>query len=191
MEEVDPLAGKRSAFVARLKDATFQSPCVFKTHDFPDALSSWPENTRVVFCFGSTKESAFSVYSAKEKYGDAWVEQHFYNLNATGTYDELFERDVLQQARQVKEWATFESVPVLCVHYDALWEHKETISQFAGWKFDPPERRDRAPKNIPAELRAAADRVYGPIDAVIDQLPKCFVASSIYRRTVDELPIDA
>ncbi|CUK01537.1 hypothetical protein RUE5091_02263 [Ruegeria denitrificans] len=189
MEGTVPKARKKATFFARMKDATFQAPCVYKTHDFPQTLSSWPENTRVIFCFGSTKDSALSVYTAKEKYGDEWIDLHFHHLHATGTYDELFERDVLQQARQVKEWATFEDVPVLCVHYDAIWDHKETISRFTGWKFNPPERRERAPKNIPADLMAAADRVYGPIDAVIDQLPKCFIASRQFRRTVEDLPI--
>lgn len=189
LRRINRKAGKNSDFIARLSDATFHAPCVYKTHDYPQPLSSWPENTRVVFCFGSTKDSAFSVYSALDKNGADWINNHFFNLHAIGTYDELFERDVLQQARQIKEWVTFEDIPVLCVHYDALWEYQETISRFTGLNFTPPERQERAPKDIPAELKAAADLVYDPIDKVIVQLPRCFVASRQFRMTVEELPI--
>lgn len=189
LKKIKPRAVKHSSFVARLNDATFRAPCVYKTHDFPQSLSSWPENTRVVFCFGPAKDSAFSVHAAMEGYGPDWIESHFYHLHANGTYDELFERDVLQQARQIKEWVTFEDVPVLCVHYDAIWEYQDTISRFTGLEFKPPERRDRAPKDIPADLKAKADRVYDPIDEVIDQLPRCFIASKRYRTTVQELPV--
>ncbi|WP_170350545.1 MULTISPECIES: hypothetical protein [Ruegeria] len=189
LRDVDREAAKKSNFIARLDDATFHAPCVYKTHDYPQPLSSWPENTRVVFCFGSAKDSAFSVYSALDRYGADWIDLHFHHLHATGTYDELFQRDVLQQARQIKEWVTYEDVPVLCVHYDALWEYQETISRFTGLDFRPPERRERVPKDIPAELKAAADLVYDPIDDVIEHLPRCFVASKQYRMTVEELPI--
>jgi hypothetical protein len=189
LKEIDPISAQRVDFVARLSDTEFHSPCVFKTHDFPQPLSSWPENTRVVFCFGPTKDSAFSVYSAMERYGADWIDQHFYHLHATGTFDELFEHDVLQQAQQIKEWATFEDVPVLCVRYDALWDHQETISRFTGLDFKPPKRRERTPKDIPDEFKASADRLYDPIDEVIDQLPECFVASSYYSGVVKKLPI--
>ncbi len=188
LKEIDPLSAKRVDFVARLSDTEFYTPCVYKTHDFPQPLSTWPENTRVVFCFGPTKDSAFSVYSAMERYGADWIDQHFYHLHATGTFDELFERDVLQQARQIREWVTFEDVPVLCVRYDALWDHQDTISRFTGLDFTPPKRRERTPKDIPEEFKASADQLYDPIDEVIDQLPECFIASAQYSSVVNKLP---
>ncbi|WP_170402517.1 SseB family protein [Ruegeria arenilitoris] len=189
LKEVDPVSANKVDFVARLSDTEFYAPCVYKTHDFPQPLSTWPENTRVVFCFGPTKDSAFSVFSAKERYGADWIDQHFYHLHATGTFDELFERDVLQQAKQIKEWITFEDVPVLCVRYDALWDHQETISRFTGLEFTPPKRRERTPKDIPEEFKTSADRLYDPIDEVIDQLPECFIASAQYKSVVDKLPV--
>ncbi|WP_170762417.1 hypothetical protein [Ruegeria lacuscaerulensis] len=180
---------EQAAFVARLKDADLSPPSLYKTHDFPDVLASKPEGVRVIFCFGPTKDSAFSVYSARERYGQDWLDTHFSNLNATGEFDDLFNRDVLQQARQIKEWATFVEVPVLCVRYDAIWDHQHEIAEFTGFAFVPPERIERAPKSIPAELLKAANTVYDPIDKVIAELPKCFVASKEFAPIVDKLPL--
>lgn len=188
LNKTDPRPVKRARFVPRLAHAEHSAPCLFKTHDFPAALGAWPEATRAVFCFGNTQDSALSVYSAKSRYGDEWVTEHFEHLQATGSFDELFERDVLQQARQVKEWAIFEQVPVLCVHYDALWDHEETVSDFTGIAFKAPPRRARVAKDIPSDLRQAAERLYGPIDALINQLPKCFVAGPQYKGLVSKLP---
>ncbi len=179
----------QASFVARLKEADLCPPSLYKTHDFPDVLTSGPKQVRVVFCFGPTKDSALSVYSAKERYGQDWLDTHFYNLHATGNYDELFRRDVLQQARQIKEWATFEDVPVLCVRYDAIWDHQRDIANFTGFEFVPPARTERAPKNIPAALLEAANSVYDPIDKVVAELPSCFVASKGFTPIADKLPL--
>ncbi|WP_170751695.1 hypothetical protein [Ruegeria lacuscaerulensis] len=185
----NPSAVERSAFVARLKDAEFKAPFIYKTHDFPQALLEWPAETRVVFCFGSTKDSAFSVYSAKERYGEDWIRQHFYHLRATGEYCDLFQRDILQQAKQIKEWAVFEGVPVLCVHYDAIWDHQNDISEFTGLKMKLPKRERRAPKEIPTELRSAASQVYDSIDEIVEELPRCFIASPKFADIVAKLPV--
>ena len=181
---------RNAVFVSRLDGTPLTAPFVYKTHDFPDALASGPENVRVVFCFGSTKDSTISVYSAMERYGPEWVKKHFYNLHATGAFEDLFKRDVLQQARQIRDWVTFEKVPVLCVHYDAIWDNTAEISEFIGLDFIPPERRQREPKTIPEDIRVGADKIYDPIDQVVDELPKIFVASRQYAEIVDRLPID-
>lgn len=181
-------AAKKATFIARLRDAQFSAPFLYKTHDFPDALKSGPENVRVVFCFGHTKDSTFSVYTAKDRYGPDWIRQHFYHLHATGTFNDLFAKDVLQQARQIREWTTFEGVPVLCVRYDAIWKYKDDIAKFTGLQFQPPERRAREPKQIPEELQQAASQIYDPIDKVIDALPDCFIASRSYESLVRKLP---
>lgn len=189
LKKLDPKVASQARFIARLDDAEFQAPFLYKTHDFPQTLSTWPKDTRVVFCFGPAKESSFSVYSAMEGYGPDWIKEHFYNMHATGTFDELFQRDVLQQARQIREWVTFQDIPVLCVHYDALWDYQKTISRFTGLDFAPPARRARAPKEIPAEFKESAGKVYDPIDDVVAQLPKCFRASAKFEKIVGNLPI--
>lgn len=177
-------------FVSRLEDAGTTGPAIFKTHDFPDALSKQGKCAKVIFCFGSTKDSAFSVYAALHSKGEDWIRRHFEHLNATGDFEELFQRDILQQVRQLKEWCTYEAVPVLCVHYDAIWDHQEEISNFLGLTFKAPERRERSAKNIPEDIQLAADAVYDPIDRIVDDLPGCFLASEMYREVLDRLPKD-
>lgn len=188
MLERDVRTAGKFQFVSRLSEVTFPRPFVYKTHDFPDALSEKRDGVRVVFCFGSTKDSALSVYSAVERYGEDWVEKHFYNLHADGTFEDLLKKDVLQQARQIREWATFEDVPVLCVHYDAIWDHKAEISEFISLDFEPPKRRKREPKKIPENLLTAASAVYDPIDEIVAELPRIFLASKQYSDIVAKLP---
>lgn len=179
-----PDAAAFADFVPRISDATYNAPAVYKTHDFPQTLAKWPKDTRVVFCFGSAKDSALSVYSAKGRYGEEWIEHHFHHLHATGTYDELFQRDVLQQARQIWDWATFTRVPVLCVRYEALWDHQDEIAEFTRMRFELPPKKDRVAKDIPQDLRRAADQVYDPIDKAVAELPDCFRSSWKYKLTL-------
>ncbi|KUJ76237.1 hypothetical protein AVO45_13080 [Ruegeria marisrubri] len=175
-------------FDARLKDAPLEPGTVTKTHDFPDALRG-RDNVKVVFCFGSARDSALSVYSAMERYGPDWIADHFYHLHAKGGFDDLFRYDVLRQAEQVRAWATFEDVPVLCVHYDAIWRRQKDIAEFTGLNFTPPERKERAPKQIPQDLLRAASEVYDPIDAVLAELPEMFLSSKEMAGAVSKLPV--
>lgn len=174
-------------FEARLQDAPLVPGTITKTHDFPDALRG-RRNVRVVFCFGSTRDSALSVYSALERFGPKWIEDHFFHLAAKGTFDDLFRHDVLRQAEQVQRWATFEDVPVLCLRYEAIWRRQQEIADFTGLKFDPPQRRKRTPKEIPEEILQAASAVYNPIDEILAELPDIFPASRDMEETVAKLP---
>ncbi len=174
-------------FEPRLDQASLSYGTVVKTHDFPDALRG-RRDVKVVFCFGPTRDSALSVYSTLERFGADWVEEHLYHMNAKGPFEDLFKYDVLRQAEQVREWATFEEVPVLCVHYDAIWRRQKDISEFIGLEFELPDRVGREPKQVSEEILAAASNVYDPIDAVLSELPEVFLASRKFKPIVDRLP---
>lgn len=177
----------RALFEARLDKAALAPDTIVKTHDFPAALSG-RTHVKTLFCFGSSRDSALSVYSALDRFGREWVDEHFYNLNASGSVEELFERDVLNQAEQIRQWATFEDTPVMCLNYDAIWTAKPEIESFLGLKFNLPERVQRTPKSIPQDIQTKASTVYDPIDAVIRELPGVFMASKSYATLLDKLP---
>ncbi|WP_171126876.1 MULTISPECIES: hypothetical protein [unclassified Ruegeria] len=177
----------KAGFEPELATAELPAGSLIKTHDFPAGLKG-RENVKVLFCFGPTKDSALSVYSALERFGRDWVDQHFEHLHAKGTFDDLFEFDVLNQVEQMRRWGTFQDVPVLCLSYDAIWRRQEDVQDFLGLKFTLPERAERARKSIPDEVLAKAAQVYDPIDRALADLPELFVASPDYESALSKLP---
>lgn len=149
---------------------------IIKTHDFPEGLRTRREKTRTIFNIGSALDAALSVYACHVKNGPEWTALHFEHLKSQGTISDVFERDALQFARQVKEWATFDAAPVLCIKYDALWQQQDRIASFTGLPLRLPQRRARSTKDVPPELLEKARRIYDPIDRVIDGLPDAFVS---------------
>ncbi len=177
-----------ASFQESLASAPLTAGSLVKTHDYPDGLRG-RENVKVLFCFGPTKASALSVYSAVERYGRDWVNQHFEHLHAKGPFDDLFKYDVLNQVEQLKQWGTFQEVPVLCLSYDAIWRRQNDVEDFLHLKFTLPERVERARKSIPDDLLAKASQVYDPIDEVVAELPELFLASPEHSDVLDRLPV--
>ena len=177
----------KASFEIDLGPAALEPGSLVKTHDFPGGLKG-KKDVKVLFCFGSAKASALSVYSALERFGREWVDQHFAHLHAQGSFEDLFRYDVLNQAEQMKQWATFQDVPVMCLNYEAIWSRQAEVAEFMGLDFTVPERTARAAKNIPDDILARAAAVYDPIDAVLDELPELFVASPEYAGVLEKLP---
>jgi len=59
-----------------------------------------------------------------------------------------------------------------------LSQQEQHIADFTGLRLHLPEKRARSAKEIPPELLEKAQRIYGPIDRVIDDLPGAFVAGA-------------
>ncbi len=177
----------KATFEMELAQAELHQGNLVKTHDFPSGLEG-RDNVKVLFCYGPTKDSALSVYSVLGRHGRDWIRQHFAHLHAKGTFEDLFKYDVLNQAEQMRQWATFENVPVLCLSYDAIWRRQSEVADFLELNFTLPERTERAKKSIPDEILDQASAVYDPIDAVLSELPELFVASTKYANILNRLP---
>lgn len=148
---------------------------VYKTHDLAHEL---PEGsgTKVVFLFGSATDAALSVLACRDRYGPRWIEQHFEHLRASGPFEELGARDVLRFGEQVDGWIGKAGTQRLILHYDALWDHAQTLSDFAGVPVRLPPRRPRnGASAADAETRAHFAATYGALDARIAALPVCQV----------------
>lgn len=148
---------------------------VYKTHDYPDRLDV--NGGKAIFLFGSTLNAAKSVHSAKERFGQDWVEEHFAHLRSEGKYEDLFKCDVLNFEQQIKSWAVNETIPTLCLRFETLWENSERISEFLDMKVTLPKKRTRTADNYDLEIEKALKHIFDPIDERLSVLPDCFVSS--------------
>jgi hypothetical protein len=160
-----------------LREAVLKPGRVYKTHalaeEFPRGAGA-----RVIFVFGPASEAALSVHACRERYGEAWIEEHFEHLRADGPFEELATRDVLRFADQLDGWFGLAGVPRLLIHYDALWENADVLSAFCGVPVQLPERRPRVgASSVPPEVREQFETTYADLDGRIAALPRCQVLS--------------
>ena len=159
-----------------LSSATMHPGVVYKTHDYPDGLSG-RRNIKALFIFGSALEAARSVLELEQASNDsAWTAEHALHLQRPGTTTAaLLEHDALGFLDQARSWTTYTDVPVLCLRYEALWEHVDELRRFCGLPISLPERRSRSVKHLAPEIEDALKHVFDPIDAELAQLPDLIV----------------
>lgn len=152
---------------------TYRSGAVYKTHGLGHELPKGTES-KVIFLFGPASESALSVFKCKEKKGDAWIKEHFQHMRADGEFSEIGERDVLRFEEQLDSWSLKRDVPVMLLHYDAIWENQDTIAEFLGLPIKLPERRPRsASSEIDEATRKKFETTYRELDKRISEMPRC------------------
>ena len=87
------------------------------------------------------------------KKGHSWFEQHQYHLKASGSYKELFDKDVLNYKGQIKSWMLKKhNNDLLCIAYEELWDKVDAISEFLGFKVELPKKHGRISKALPSKL---------------------------------------
>lgn len=175
-------------FCQSLGSAPLSPGSIVKTHDYPDALRTRPEEVRVLFVFGSTYDAALSVYACRDRLGEAWVAEHFRNCKSPASLEDLFEFDALGMAQQVRDWSVFDRVPVMCARLDALWRYAADISRFTGYAFDPSPKRARVAHAVPDHLKQRAQAVYAPLDEEIGKLPDLFMAGPEMAASLEGIP---
>ena len=148
---------------------------VYKTHDYPDALYG-RESVRCVFVFGSAIDSVISTLKQEKIKGQGWIAAHLAHLKSDGEFRDVVQRDVLGILPQITAWSTFESCPVLCVRYEALWDAERQIREFTDLPFELPVWRARQSKGRSGVMLDQVRRNYALIDAKIGRLPDIFVA---------------
>lgn len=157
-------------------DRTRYAPgVVYKTHGLAEEL---PANSgaKVVFLFGSATDAALSVLTCRERYGARWIDLHFEHLRANGSFDDLGSNDVLRFGDQLDGWIGKTETERLILHYDALWDNIDTLSDFVGTRVQLPARRARSGANaVDAATRARFAETYAALDARIAALPECKV----------------
>jgi len=132
------------AYVTRLSEISDSSAPILKTHDM--LRDDYKDLAKYIFVFADPLDSAQSVEQMKERRGPIWVEEHIFHLGSQGTHLELFQRDVLGYADQVRAWLSDASPNILCIHYEEIWDQVAEISDFLGFSIRLPRRRPRQPK---------------------------------------------
>jgi len=153
----------------------FAPGVVYKTHGLAHEL---PHGTgaKVIFLFGSATDAALSVLACRDRYGPSWIEKHFEHLRADGPFEDLGQRDVLRFGEQIDAWIAKTGTQRLILHYEALWDHVGTLSEFAGVTVRLPPRRPRSgARAAESETAARVAETYAALDERIASLPVCQV----------------
>ncbi|QVL48714.1 MAG: hypothetical protein KFB96_24680 [Thiocapsa sp.] len=158
-----------------LEGHQFHNGVTYKTHALAREL---PEHAqvKVIFVFGSASEAASSVWLCRERYGTEWVASHLEHLRASGTIEDLRQRDVLRFEDQIDGWLSVRNVPVLGLHYDHLWSYQSVISKFVGFPVHLPPRRPRTSTLQTSQVPTTEiQSVFSTLDKKIAVLPRCVV----------------
>ena len=158
-----------------LRHITFRNGVVYKTHGLAHELPAC-SNAKVIFLFGPASDSALSVLACREKYGEEWIADHLEHLRANGDFEEIGEKDVLRFADQLDSWMGNHDSKRLILHYDAIWDHQELISEFCGFPVNLPARRPRSGvTNADEATRKKFEATYSELDQRIESLPRCTI----------------
>ena len=158
-----------------LQHESFRNGVVYKTHGLAYELPAG-SNAKVIFLFGPASDSALSVLACREKYGDEWIQEHLEHLRANGSFEEIGEKDVLRFADQLDGWTGQHDAKRLILHYDAIWDHQELISEFCGFPVNLPARRPRSGvTNADEATRKKFEATYSELDQRIESLPRCTI----------------
>lgn len=162
-------------FAWRLDEDPIIQGVVYKTHDLSRNLTP-NVPLKAVFVFCAASDSVLSVRRCYEKFGAAWVDEHFEHLRADGDFEELLERDVLRIADQIDCWTQEDRFDVLALRYETLWQQEETLSDYLGFRVRLPPRRTRQSLDLDPGLVRTARKTYEHLDRRIASLPDAFRA---------------
>lgn len=181
--------GRRSRYTKDeawdLSSTRLRPGIVYKTHDYPDALTG-RDRVRSVFVFGSATDNVLSTLNQEKVKGRRWINAHLKHLRSTGCFEEILQRDVLGIMAQMDAWSTFDSSPILCVRYEALWDVQSDIRDFTGLPIELPKRRQRVTKEVASSTLSKVMEFYGPIDARIAQLPDMYLSGKNMSRLINK-----
>lgn len=143
---------------------------VSKTHDFPDALDrSAP--LKVVYSFGRPSDTVLSVLRKVQTDGEGWRDRHLRNMHASGAFEELPDRDILRLEEQLDAWRAVTDVPLLAIHYDALWTVRPMLDAFLGFSVPLPPQRSRGFDDLDPAIVARVRQSYARLDDKVAGLP--------------------
>ena len=153
-----------------LAERPLASGRVIKTHDFPYALDRGAA-VKVVFSLGRPSDTVLSVLRKSQVSGESWRDRHLLNMHACGPLEEALDRDVLRLEEQIDSWTAVSGVPLMAIHYDALWTSEPLLSDFLGFRVTLPERRARHFDDLDPALVARVRNAYARVDEKVAGLP--------------------
>ena len=175
-----PILGSRIVrdYAWDLSTAVFRPGVVYKTHALADELPRGC-SAKVVFLFSAASESALSVYSCRDRYGDAWIAEHLAHMGADGNFDELGDRDILRFDRQIESWLSGEHDNVLGLRYETMWDNLNVLSDHVGFTVGLPPRQPRKSLgHIDSTIIKKFTATYHELDEKIAALPDVVLPST-------------
>ena len=131
-------------YTDRLSSVPSSQIPVHKTHDVLSPKNV--QDARFIFVYGNPFEAAQSVQTMVAKHGKIWLDEHQYHLKASGSYEELYERDILNYEEQMLSWLAIPNKNVFGIRYEQIWDRKDELQRFLGFKVILPERKARKSK---------------------------------------------
>lgn len=119
-------------------------PGVYKTHDYPP--HDYNAEDKFVYLVGNPERIVRSVIHTDRFF----KEEHFRNFGREFRSDEdsLVNRDGLGLSEHFFAWKkAAAAMPVLFLHYEAIWENEAALRDFTGLDVRLPERQQ--PRNLP------------------------------------------
>ncbi len=131
-------------FTVRISDVHLHAQPIQKTHDLYS--NNGTQSAKYIFVYGDPLDSARSVESMVRKLGQDWLQQHLYHLNSSGSFSDLYEKDILNYEAQMQSWMNAPPERVFAIRYDDFWSRRADLSRFVGFEVVLPERREREEK---------------------------------------------
>jgi hypothetical protein len=126
----------------------FKPDIVHKTHLYP---TEYPQNCKVVFTFGDPLNIVLSVL--KKSSEPAWGPAHFKNMKADWSrVNDILREDILGLEKMFDAFYQKQSCPSMCVRYETMWENEENMSDFFGFTFKLPIKKERDANRIKEQL---------------------------------------
>ncbi|GIG53769.1 hypothetical protein [Demequina activiva] len=151
----------------RLEGLRVGSGRVYKSHDRPP--TRMPRGARMLYVFGDPVASTLSVIKRGSDSAE-WMALHCEHLGVPRCAPEdLIGRDALRIEEHLRSWLDGELGPIAFVRYEALWEHADRISDFAGLPVTLPQRRERSTSVDQAP--PALLETYAPMRELVASLP--------------------
>lgn len=155
----------------RLDTTELRNGIVYKTHDRGEFLPA-RQDLRSVYVYGSASDLILSVFACQKRLGDDWIAAHFDHLRVACELSELPTQDGLRIREHIAGWMETRATPCFVVKYEHIWEMRQQLEDFIGFRVHLPERRARKPySDLPIELRDQVYETYGELDAWIEGLP--------------------
>lgn len=132
------------AYTNRLSSVSASHIPAHKTHDMLSSKNT--QGARFVFVYGDPLEAAKSVQTMVTKHSKIWLDEHQFHLKASGSFEELYERDILNYEGQMLSWLAISNENVFGIRYEDIWDRKDELQEFLGFRVTLPKRIPRKSK---------------------------------------------
>jgi hypothetical protein len=137
-----------SIYLKNLSEINSFHYIVYKNHEPYFLKYNNLTNHLYLFVYGDPLESALSVEAIVQKKGLNWFLEHQANLSGEGSYEDLYNKDILNYENIINSWLNSSESNILCIDYDDLWRNENNISNFLGFKVKLPHKKKRINKNV-------------------------------------------